>query len=102
MFQHLGQQHAQAEGVAGRVAFETADAEDLSQYADASFDAVTCSLGGWVGGWASGWVGQGRAGQGRAGFPGCMLRGWRNPGSSLANVCQPSTALLWGPPGSIQ
>lgn len=27
------------------IAFETADAEDLSKYPDASFDAVTCSLG---------------------------------------------------------
>lgn len=43
-FQELGRARAAKAGL-GNVCFESADAEDLHKYADASFDAVTCSLG---------------------------------------------------------
>lgn len=40
----LGRAHAAREGLSN-LSFETADAEDLHRYPDASFDAVCCSLG---------------------------------------------------------
>lgn len=43
-FLELGKARAAHAGLTN-VCFETADAEDLHRYADASFDAVTCSLG---------------------------------------------------------
>lgn len=43
-FVELGRARAARAGLPN-ICFETADAEDLSCYADASFDAVTCSLG---------------------------------------------------------
>lgn len=42
---HLGKARAEHAGFADRISFEAADGENLSQFADASFDAVTCSLG---------------------------------------------------------
>lgn len=41
----LARRHAAAAGVQDAVSFEAADGENLSQFGDASFDAVTCSLG---------------------------------------------------------
>ncbi|PRW57037.1 methyltransferase type 11 [Chlorella sorokiniana] len=43
-FLELGKSRAARAGLTN-VSFETADAEDLHRYGDASFDAVTCSLG---------------------------------------------------------
>lgn len=43
-FLELGKARAASAGLTN-VSFETADAEDLHRYGDASFDAVTCSLG---------------------------------------------------------
>lgn len=43
-FVELGRARAARAGLPN-ICFETADAEDLSCYAAASFDAVTCSLG---------------------------------------------------------
>lgn len=40
-----GKTRATAAGVADRVKFETASADDLSAYPDSSFDIVTCSMG---------------------------------------------------------
>ena len=42
---HCMQARAEVAGLAERVSFGAADAEDLRQFGDASFDAVTCSLG---------------------------------------------------------
>ncbi|GAB4818718.1 hypothetical protein N2152v2_005764 [Parachlorella kessleri] len=44
-YQQLGQARARKAGVQDRVTFETADAEELHNYSDSSFDAVTCSFG---------------------------------------------------------
>jgi len=41
----LGRARAERNGLADRVTFEAADGENLTQFGDASFDAVTCSLG---------------------------------------------------------
>jgi ubiquinone/menaquinone biosynthesis C-methylase UbiE len=41
----LGRTLAEAAGLSDQVTFEAADGENLSQYADNSFDVVTCSLG---------------------------------------------------------
>lgn len=43
-----GAARAASAGVSN-VSFEQADAEELSKYADASFDAVVCSFGVWLG-----------------------------------------------------
>jgi ubiquinone/menaquinone biosynthesis C-methylase UbiE len=57
-FAELGRARAEQAGVAGRMEFETADAEDLHQFHDCSMDAVTCSLGelGGLGGLAALWL----------------------------------------------
>lgn len=49
-FQQLGRERAAAAGVADRVEFRTADAEDLAGFEEGSMDVVTCSLGGCEGG----------------------------------------------------
>jgi ubiquinone/menaquinone biosynthesis C-methylase UbiE len=41
----LGRAQAEAAGLSDQVSFEVADGENLSQFDDNSFDAVTCSLG---------------------------------------------------------
>jgi hypothetical protein len=41
----LGEARAAREGLGQRVSFQTADAEDLSQFGDGSMDVVTCSFG---------------------------------------------------------
>lgn len=80
------------------IAFETADAEDLSKYPDASFDAVTCSLVG--GGWrCRPGVVVGKPQGGPPGLPcppGCLpastsagARGW------CTAVCEGGMCCLW-------
>ena len=44
-FLPLGRAQAEAAGLSDRVTFQQADGEDLSQFADSTFDIVTCSLG---------------------------------------------------------
>jgi len=44
-FLPLGRAKAEAAGLSNQVSFEAADGENLSQFANNSFDVVTCSLG---------------------------------------------------------